>query len=150
FIEGLPTKEGGYIRTGARTPMQWCEGKNHGFSESDTPYLPTDAREGAPTVAAQEKDENSLLSFVKTLIKLHKDTPALWADASMKVVNAGYPFVFERTDGKDTLVIAINPSSKEYSVTLDGTTAMLSQNATQNGNALNMQGVSFFVGRKGN
>ena len=56
YIEGLPSKEGGYIRTGCRTPMQWNDEKNHGFSESDTPYLPTDGREGAPTVEAQEKD----------------------------------------------------------------------------------------------
>ena len=61
-----------------------------------------------------------------------------------------HPFVFERADGKETLVIAINPSSKECSATLDGALPVLSQNTTQNGGALNMHGVSFFVGRKGN
>lgn len=61
-----------------------------------------------------------------------------------------YPFVFERTDGKETLVIAIHPSSKECSATLDGALPVLSQSTTQNGGALNMHGVSFFVGRKGN
>ena len=28
----VPTKEGGYFRTGSRTPMQWNDKKNHGFS----------------------------------------------------------------------------------------------------------------------
>ncbi len=28
----LPTKEGGYHRTGSRTPMQWDNGRNMGFS----------------------------------------------------------------------------------------------------------------------
>ena len=28
----LPTKEGGYFRTGSRTPMQWAPGENLGFS----------------------------------------------------------------------------------------------------------------------
>jgi len=32
YIPGLPSKEGGYIRTGSRTPMQWNGNKNHGFS----------------------------------------------------------------------------------------------------------------------
>ena len=148
FIEGLPTKEGGYIRTGARTPMQWCEGKNHGFSESDTPYLPTDSREGAPTVEAQEKDESSLLSFVKILVKLHRETPALWADADYRIVNAGYPFVFERTDGEDTLVIAINPSEREYVLSLDACAPILSQNARCENGKLQMQGISLFIGKK--
>ena len=40
----LPTKEGGYTRTGTRTPMQWSEGNNKGFSTApaDKLYLPVD------------------------------------------------------------------------------------------------------------
>lgn len=68
----------------------------------------------------------------------------------MKILPADCPLVFERTDGKETLVIAINPSNKECSATLDGVAPVLSQNTTQNGGALNRHGVSFFVGRKGN
>ena len=148
FIEGLPTKEGGYIRTGSRTPMQWCEGKNHGFSPSDTPYLPTDDRTDAPTVSAQEKDESSLLSFVKALVKLHKETPAFWADAPMRIINAGYPFVFERTDGKETFVVAINPSEREYSVPLENTSCILSQNARLENGMLTLGGISFLVAKR--
>ncbi len=39
----LPTKEGGYVRTGTRTPMQWDQrAKNMGFSDADAQciYLP--------------------------------------------------------------------------------------------------------------
>lgn len=148
FIEGLPTKEGGYIRTGSRTPMQWREGKNHGFSESDTPYLPTDSRAGAPTVAEQEGKEDSLLSFVKALIALRKATPALWAEADIRVIQAGYPFVFERTDGAQTLLIAINPSDTAYELPVFSQNVLLSQNARIEGERLCMQGVSFFIGEK--
>ncbi len=62
--------------------MQWDDTKNHGFSESDDPYLPTDTRPGAPTVASQLDDPDSLLTFVKGLIQLHRETPALHADVS--------------------------------------------------------------------
>ena len=50
----LPGKEGGYTRTGSRTPMQWDNSANHGFSQAaaDALYLPVDEREDAPTVAA--------------------------------------------------------------------------------------------------
>ena len=148
FIEGLPTKEGGYIRTGSRTPMQWGAGKNRGFSGSDTPYLPTDDRADAPTVAAQEGDKDSLLSFVKTLIKLHRETPALWADAPLRVIHAGYPFVFERTDGEKTIVVAINPSAREYDIPLETAHPLLAQNAKVEGDTLYMGGVSLFVGER--
>ena len=60
-------------------------------------------------------DKPKKACYNSCIIKLHKETPALWADASMKILSADYPFVFERTDGKETLVIAINPSSKECS-----------------------------------
>ncbi|MBQ9998101.1 MAG: glycosylase [Clostridia bacterium] len=113
YIDNLPSKEGGYNRTGSRTPMQWNNDKNHGFSTSDMPYLPTDQRDTAPTVEKQERDENSVLSFTKKLIEIHKNHKALSADGEFKVVVASYPFVFERTDGKEKIFVAINPSDKE-------------------------------------
>ena len=148
FIEGLPSKEGGYIRTGARTPMQWSSGKNHGFSDSDNPYLPTDERDGAPTVESQLNDKNSLLSFTKELIKLHKDNASLWADSPIRIVNEGYPFVFERGEGEGSLLIAVNPSDKEYSLPTDCLKPILVQNAEYQDGALKMGGVSLFIGKK--
>ncbi|MBQ8249102.1 MAG: glycosylase [Clostridia bacterium] len=146
YIEGLPSKEGGYNRTGSRTPMQWNDKKNHGFSESDTPYLPTDNREGAPTVESQEKDNESLLSLVKELIKLHRSNPALWAEAGFKVISAGYPFIFERFDGDKKLLIAINPSDKNYKCDVPVfDKVVLSQNAKAENGRLDMGGVSFII-----
>ena len=149
YIEGLPSKEGGYIRTGARTPMQWNNGKNHGFSVSDTPYLSTDSREGAPTVEEQEKDEDSLLVFVKKLIALHKETAALHADADFNVLMSGYPFVYERmADGKK-LLIALNPSAERrcFDAPKLGK-ILLSQNVEQRGEQLVMDGVSFLMAQE--
>ncbi len=148
YIVGLPTKEGGYVRTGARTPMQWSSGKNHGFSESDTPYLPTDNREGAPTVEAQENDENSILSFVKALIRLHRGTPSLWAESGIKIINEGYPFVFERGDGEDAIIVAINPSDDEYSLTIIDAEPIINQNCDYKNGTLKMGGVSILIAKK--
>ena len=42
YLRGLRSKEGGYNRTGSRTPMQWTDAPNAGFSTADTEdlYLP--------------------------------------------------------------------------------------------------------------
>ena len=148
FIEGLTSKEGGYIRTGARTPMQWNNEKNHGFSSSDAPYLPTDMRVGAPTVEEQIGDENSLLSFVKRLIALHKGEAALHADSPIRILNTDYPFVFERGVGEGAIIVAINPSDKEYALNVPSSREILSQNAEYSNCMLKMGGVSIFIGKK--
>lgn len=116
YVEGLSSKEGGFNRTGSRTPMQWESGKNYGFSTSDTPYLPTDPSADAPTVAAQKNDPNSLLSLTKTLIALRKAHPALMADSAFDVVHTDYPFVYKRTAADETVVVAVNPSDATQTV----------------------------------
>ena len=148
YIENLPSKEGGYNRTGARTPMQWNDGKNHGFSESDNPYLPTDERDGAPTVLEQINDDNSLLSFTKKLIKLHKENPALWADAPIRFINEGYPFIFERGEENSTVFVAINPSESEYTVDESNLKPLITQNAEYCDGRLKMNGISIFIGAR--
>ena len=108
----LPTKEGGYFRTGSRTPMQWSQGTNLGFSqaEPDQLYLPVDSASDAPTVFDQEADSDSLLSFVKRLIQLRHTYKDLQADGDFQVIcsEPGRPFVFQR----GRLTIAVNTSSK--------------------------------------
>lgn len=146
FIEGLPSKEGGYIRTGARTPMQWNSGKNHGFSESDTPYLPTDAREDAPTVENQINDENSLLSFTKEIIKIHRDEPALWAEGELKILLKDYPFIYERMAEGKKIFVAINPSKNSYNYASPKLSKILmKQNVEITENGIEMGGISFII-----
>ncbi len=149
YITGLKSKEGGYNRTGSRTPMQWKAGKNHGFSESDQPYLPTDSRENAPTVAAQQNDPDSLLSFVKKLIALHRGDQRLWADSDFNILLADYPFVYERACEGKSLFVAINPSGQKRTYESGAFSRVyLSQNVSFEGNTLVMDGVSFLIAEK--
>ena len=114
----LPTKEGGYTRTGSRTPMQWSSGKNLGFSSSEPEklYLPVDASDDAPTVAGQEGDPDSLLSTVRALLALRHREKDLQADAAFRAVctEPDKPFVYRRGE----LTLALNPSGRTLSVTL--------------------------------
>ena len=122
YLSCLPTKEGGYTRTGSRTPMQWAPGKNLGFSsgEPDSLYLPVDRAPDAPTVADQEKDPASLLNTVKALLRLRHAHQELQADAPFEVVHAKAddPLLVYRRGG---LTLALNPSDKAVKVDLPGT-----------------------------
>lgn len=111
FVEGLVSKEGGYDRTGSRTPMQWGPGATRGFSSApaDRLYLPVDTGPDAPTVEAQESNPDSLLNTVRNVIHLRHTLADLQADGSFEVVFAqpvSYPFVYRRGH----LLIAVNPS----------------------------------------
>lgn len=109
----MRTKEGGYQRTGSRSPMQWSHAKNMGFSNAPAQelYLPLDGAEDAPCVADQLGDANSLLAEVRRLTTLRHAYEDLQADAPFAVVNddeRAAPFVYRR----GSLFLAINPSSQ--------------------------------------
>ncbi len=141
YIADLPTKEGGFQRTGSRTPMQWTSdtAKNCGFSAAaaDRLYLPVDPNCGVDSstpcttdiqvqafksgrdVADQKADDNSLLSTVKALTALrHKYVNDLGADGFFSPVYAvsGSPlFVYRR----GSLLLVLNPSDEEISVQVE-------------------------------
>jgi maltose alpha-D-glucosyltransferase/alpha-amylase len=119
YVPGLPDKEGSvlgprYNRAGSRTPMQWDEGPNSGFSTApeDRLYLPLDPSPDRPTVAAQRTDEASLLHLVRRLIRLRTTIPELGPRGSVEVLHTGYPFVYVR--GGRYLVV-VNPRRTEAS-----------------------------------
>lgn len=117
----LPSKEGGFARTGSRTPMQWDSSKNMGFSDgaADALYLPVDPAADAPTVEAQEKDPNSFLNHVRGLIALrhaHEDLQNYSPFTVFFTEKGSRLFAYKR--GK--LLLAVNPGVNSAELTLDG------------------------------
>ena len=122
YIQELPDVEGsqiwpGWNRAGSRTPMQWDDGPNAGFSAAPAGslYLPIDPDPGRPTVAAQRADEQSVLHQVRRLIKLRKELPALRTGGPVQVLSPGYPLAYLR-DG--TALVVINPRREPASFPL--------------------------------
>lgn len=116
----ITSKEGGFNRTGSRTPMQWSSGKNLGFStaEEEDLYLPVEKGDNAPTVENQIAREGSIYHTVKDIIKLRKENSDLGADGDFEVLFAQknkYPFVYKR----GSFVIFVNPSNEKTNVKLD-------------------------------
>ncbi len=122
-FDNLVSKESGYYRTGARTPMQWRNDANAGFSTANPLdlYLPVDPSPDRPTVEDQERDPSSLLNEVRKLISIRKSNPALQASAGFELLYARpgeYPLVYKRANEQAGYIIAINPSSQAVSVNI--------------------------------
>ena len=120
YLAGIRSVEGGYERTGARTPMQWDRSTNAGFSsaKADELYIMIDPDKNRPNVADQMADENSVYHEVKKLIGVRMAHEALQSNAPIEFLYAeenAYPLVYKRTGAEETIVVAVNPSDKEVS-----------------------------------
>ena len=119
-LEDAPVKEGSYTsrnRSSCRTPMQWDDSPNAGFSTADASrlYLPIDPSPARPTVAAEERDPQSILNYVKGLIALRRQTPALGTQGAWRFesdVEQPYPMVYARALDGQKYLVALNPSKR--------------------------------------
>ena len=115
-------------RLAVRTPMQWTAGTNGGFSTAAPSKLPGPVVEGgfAPeyvNVAQQRQDPDSLMSFMKLLIRRYRESPELgWG--AMQVLKTDNPAVLaHRCTWDDGTLVALHNLSAEpctVPVTLEG------------------------------
>ena len=160
FLPDSPNKEGGLLdniqRCGSRTPMQWSQENNAGFSTApaDKLYLPIDPSASRPDVASQQNDPASQLNFVRELLKLRRENPALANTAGFQPLYAEknqYPFVYLRAATTQRVVVAVNPAAKPCtvnlgdSVKLGSVRPLLSQGAAFNDGRLEMGQISFGI-----
>jgi len=125
YLEDTPSVEGGYERTGSRSPMQWDNTLNAGFSSAsvDDLYIPLDPVPGRPDVETMKADKNSLWHEVKKLNELRMSHKALQNSSPIEFLshgdkNKGFPLAYRRGNGKGSVVVVLNPSSKDASIEL--------------------------------
>ena len=131
-------KDGGSVRTGARTPMQWSDGKNRGFSTAESIYLPVDDSK----ISVEAQDKEGLLVTVKALSKIAKNLPY---NAPVKVLEAGYPFVYERVAKDGVYTVFLQAAAKPARVELDFDEVVLADNCTVEQNMVATDGVGFAI-----
>ncbi len=124
YLEGIPSVEGGFERTGSRSPMQWDNGLNAGFSNgtADQLYIPLDPSDDRPTVKRQMESPKSLWREVQKLISIRQSNEPLQnaGDISFVYVKPGaYPFVYQRTGETGSVLVVLNPSEEEKCCTID-------------------------------
>lgn len=123
YIEGLTSKEGGYNRTGARSPMQWDDSKNAGFSTADADklYIPIDPDTSRPTAKAQMEEVDSLRAEVKKLIAVrqaHKPLQNLGDIEFISDGSKGKPLAYIRSIGNEKILVVINPSNDAQEISI--------------------------------
>ena len=99
-------------RNCARTPMQWSNEPQAGFTESDQPVLPVISQ--GPygfehvNVAAQKRDPNSLMDWTERMIRMRKEVPEIgWGDFS--IIPTGQPEVLAiRYDWRNNSVLFVH------------------------------------------
>lgn len=130
YQTGLVSKEGGFSRTGSRTPMQWDSTKNLGFSSADESmlYLPVDKSADAPTVENNIGKDSSIYENLKALIALRKENKDLANGSEFELVYAKkednlfmysrgeYLVIFNVEDKERVVNIATEGSEVVYSL----------------------------------
>lgn len=120
FVEDLVSVEGGYGRTGSRSPMQWDDTTNAGFSSAPAEklYIKQDGSPDRPTVKAQAADENSLYNEIKRLIGIRQSHAALQSKGEIAFLYAeknSYPLAYLRSAEDEKILVIINPADREVS-----------------------------------
>lgn len=118
YLEGLPSVEGAFERTGSRTPMQWDSSLNAGFSSAkqEELYIAIDPDPQRPNVKAQMEDPDSLWREIQKLIAIRRKYPALQNSSGIEFLYAEsetYPLAYRRGEGNEAIIAVFNPSGKE-------------------------------------
>ncbi len=107
-------------RDNGRTPMQWANTENGGFSQEE-PWIPLSEKYRPEiTVETQLLDEDSILNFYKKLIHLRKQLPVI-SEGRIEFIKTGQTKImaYKRWYGDDILVVFCNMDSSKQSIMLD-------------------------------
>jgi len=148
---GWPKEKG---RDGERTPMQWDNTENAGFSKA-TPWLPVPETYKTHNVAHESKDQNSVLEFYKGVLKLRHTDKAL-LDGTYTAINENDENVLSylRVYKGDGVVVALNMSNTPQKVKLDlkrggfasAKSLLATGKSTVAGNEVSLEPYGVFIG----
>lgn len=99
-------------RDNARTPMQWDDSENGGFS-TGTPWLAVNPNYTVINAKSQVNDPNSIFSYYKKLIRLRKEHEIIvYGTYDLLYPEDEKLYVFTRTLGEEKLLVICNFSEE--------------------------------------
>ncbi len=109
----------GLGRDPVRTPMQWDSGPRAGFTDGE-PWLPLGPDHESRNVARSSEDPGSILNLHRRLIALRRERPALAIGDYRSLDAEGTVLAYERRQGDERIVVALNLGSEPAPVDLAG------------------------------
>ena len=110
-----------YSRDNARTPMQWDDSENAGFTKG-TPWIMLNPNYKEINVKSQINDDNSLLNFYKKLIALRKDEKykdtIVYGSFNALDAKDENVMMFERINDEQKILVIANDSKEDKSILL--------------------------------
>lgn len=148
---GWPKEKG---RDGERTPMQWDDSVNAGFSQAK-PWLPVPPTYRTHNVSDELKDPNSVLSFYKKVLAVRHANEAL-LDGDYVALNENDQNVLSylRLYKNQAVLVALNMSGTEQKPTFDlgshgfssAKALIATDNSSANGNTVTLEPYGVFIG----
>jgi alpha-glucosidase len=113
---GWPKEKG---RDGERTPMQWNDSPNAGFSAA-APWLPVSPSYKTHNVATEQQDPDSILNFYRSVLKLrHEDAAMLEGKYVALNEKDNNVLSYLRVDGDRAILVALNMTGEAQKPAFD-------------------------------
>ncbi|HKK11866.1 MAG TPA: alpha-amylase family glycosyl hydrolase, partial [Flavobacteriaceae bacterium] len=111
-------------RDNGRTPMQWDDSKNAGFT-SGKPWLPVNDNYKYINVATEDKNPNSILNHFRNMVKLRRENPVL-IYGSYQLLQPKHPdiYAYTRTLDDQKMLVLLNFTDHNSSIELPQTRAV--------------------------
>jgi alpha-glucosidase len=116
-ITGWPKEKG---RDGERTPMQWDNTSNAGFT-TGSPWLPVPPSAEQKNVDVERNDPDSLFNWYRSLIRLKKTVPAFTngANTMLDTENTSVLSWLRQSPGMPQVVVSVNFTAQPQIVNLE-------------------------------
>ena len=126
-------------RDGCRTPMQWSPDPAAGFTSANEAWLPVGSDHAVRNVQSQLLDPDSHLNLYSRLLVLRRGSAALRTGAYLPLDPVPPDcFVFERSQGTERVLVAVNFSAESLFIEAAGFTGRIavSTERVNEGNAV--------------
>lgn len=104
-------------RDNARTPMQWDDTENAGFT-TGTPWIKVNPNYKTINAKSQTSDENSIFTYYKNLIAFRKEYPVFVdGDFEMLLEENEHLFAYKRTTEDEKLYVSATSTVRQKNAT---------------------------------